>query len=384
MTSPVDFISGPSTASTPGNLMKGNTASLMAMCFTSRSRVRPKSRSVAPSMTLVASLASGTPMALETKGTVRDARGFTSRTKTCSFLIANWMLRSPMTPSSAARARVWAWIRSIWSSPREYGGSAHEDGIADGGGDARGLVEGARHVAGGLQQVEPRQELGEAPAILGAVDRVGRRAEDGHARPLQRDDQLQRGLPAELDDHAAGPLPLHDVHHVLEGERLEVETVGGVVVGGDRLRIAVDHDGLHARLAKGEGSVDARIDELDPLADTVRPGAQDDHLVAGGWRRLVLLLVGGVEVGRVGGELGGAGVHHLEGGADAGGEPRRSRLELRRARELGDASIGEAHLLGASQHARVAEAGGLDRLLERHDLPDILQEPGRSEEHTSE
>jgi hypothetical protein len=33
-----------------------------------------------PAMTFVASLASGTPMAFETKGTVRDARGLTSST----------------------------------------------------------------------------------------------------------------------------------------------------------------------------------------------------------------------------------------------------------------------------------------------------------------
>ncbi len=60
--------------------MKGNTASLMAMWLTSRSSAKPSSTSVRPSMILVACLASGTPMALDTKGTVRDARGFTSRT----------------------------------------------------------------------------------------------------------------------------------------------------------------------------------------------------------------------------------------------------------------------------------------------------------------
>ena len=37
-------------------------------------------------------------MALETNGTVREARGLTSRTKTCSFLMANWMFRRPITP----------------------------------------------------------------------------------------------------------------------------------------------------------------------------------------------------------------------------------------------------------------------------------------------
>ena len=42
--------------------------------------VKPSSASFLPAMTLAASLARGTPMALLTKGTVREARGLTSRT----------------------------------------------------------------------------------------------------------------------------------------------------------------------------------------------------------------------------------------------------------------------------------------------------------------
>ena len=42
-------------------------------------------------------------------------------------------------------------------------------------------------------------------------------------------------------------LGLDDLEHVLGRERLEIEPVGGVVVGRDGLRIAVDHDGLEAR-----------------------------------------------------------------------------------------------------------------------------------------
>ena len=48
-------------------------------------------------------------------------------------------------------------------------------------------------------------------------------------------------------DRAGLLLGVHDLEHVLEGERLEVEPVGGVVVGRDRLRVAVDHHGLVAR-----------------------------------------------------------------------------------------------------------------------------------------
>ena len=80
ITSPVDFISGPRTVSTPGNLMNGNTASLTLTCTGTISAVKPCSASERPTMQRAAILANGTPIALLTKGTVRLARGFTSST----------------------------------------------------------------------------------------------------------------------------------------------------------------------------------------------------------------------------------------------------------------------------------------------------------------
>ncbi len=80
ITSPVDFISGPSKISTPGKRSKGKTDSLIAMCVISFSDVNPSSFKLLPSITLVASLAKGIPVALLTKGTVREARGLTSNT----------------------------------------------------------------------------------------------------------------------------------------------------------------------------------------------------------------------------------------------------------------------------------------------------------------
>ena len=110
-----------------------------------------------------------------------------------------------------------------------------------------------------------------------------------------------------------GPLGLDDVGQVLGGERLEVEAVGGVVVGRDRLGVAVDHDGLEPGVAQGHRGVHAAVVELDALADPVRPRPEDDD--PGPVRRadLVLVLVGRVVVRRVGLELGRAGVDRLEG-----------------------------------------------------------------------
>ena len=62
---------------------------------------------------------------------------------------------------------------------------------------------------------------------------------------------------------------------VLLGDRLEVEPVRGVVVGGDGLRVAVDHHRLVAGLGERHRGVDAAVVELDALPDPVRSRTED-------------------------------------------------------------------------------------------------------------
>ena len=57
--------------------------------------------------------------------------------------------------------------------------------------------------------------------------------------------------PPSVHDDALGLLDVDDVHDVLERQRLEVEAIGGVVVGGDGLGVAVDHDRLVAARREG-------------------------------------------------------------------------------------------------------------------------------------
>ncbi len=218
-----------------------------------------------------------------------------------------------------------------------------------GGDDAR-LLQRARGGPRGLVEPELGEESAEALAVLCAVDGIGRRAQDRHAGLAQGHGQLEGRLAAELDDHPERPFVLDDVEDVLEGEGLEVEAIGRVVVGGDRLRVAVDHDGLDPEVAQGEGGVHAAVVEFDPLADAVRARAQDDDLGTRGGRRLVLLFVCGVEVGRVGFELGGAGVHGLEGGHDAVLAAQEPDGVLAGVGQAGDATVGEAHLLGPTKN----------------------------------
>ena len=78
-------------------------------------------------MTRAAALASGVAVALDTNGTVREARGLASSTNSVSPASANWMLIRPRTPTPSAIARVECRIRSTTSAPRVIGGSAQAE-----------------------------------------------------------------------------------------------------------------------------------------------------------------------------------------------------------------------------------------------------------------
>ena len=115
---------------------------------------------------------------------------------------------------------------------------------------------------GHLERLLPR--VGDAPArlpgcasssrivpelapILGRVDRRQRVAEQRHARRGEPVGEPQRRLAAERHDDAQRLLDRADVERPLERDRLEVEAVGGVVVGRHRLRVRVEQHRLVAQ-----------------------------------------------------------------------------------------------------------------------------------------
>ena len=193
-----------------------------------------------------------------------------------------------------------------------------DDREADRGGHFTRFGFRRRGAARRLRNAEIPQQLIESLAILRQVDRVRRRAENVDAGFLQRQRQLQRRLPAELHDardvDVAVTLAIDHRHHVLERQRLEVETIGGVVVGRHRLGIAVDHHRLEAFGLEPEHRVTAAVVELDALADAIRTAAEDDDLLLVGRIRLAGIFEAAVEIRRERFELGGAGVDALERG----------------------------------------------------------------------
>ena len=180
---------------------------------------------------------------------------------------------------------------------------------------------------------------------------VGRGTQDRNPRRLQTAGQLERRLATELYDHTERPLHVDDLQHVLEAERFEVQRVRDIVVGGDRLRIGVHHDGLVAEFPKRERGPDAAVVEFHPLSNSIGSAAQDDDGSVALALGFVLLIVAGVEVGSLRGKFPGAGIHGLVGRADAELVAQFPDLLFRHAPEIRQLAIGEAQAFHPANQA---------------------------------
>src|SRR6266850_4499296 len=97
---------------------------------------------------------------------------------------------------------------------------------------------------------------------------------------MQTHREIQRCLPAELDDHAGWLLDIDDVHHVFEGQRFKVKSIRSVIVSRDSFRITVNHDGFIARLMQRERRMATAIVEFNSLTDAIRAGTENHDLPA--------------------------------------------------------------------------------------------------------
>ena len=164
---------------------------------------------------------------------------------------------------------------------------------------------------------------------------------------------------------------------MLDGAGLEVQLVGGVVVGRHRLGVAVDHHRGEPRVAHGEGGVAAAVVELDALADTVGAVAEHHDAVGGAVACFVFVFVGAVQVRSVGLELRRAGVDPLEGRHQPVGDADLSHVGGLAAQVAGDHRVGDAHALGPAQlpWRQVVEEAAVEALLEAHDVLQLGEEP---------
>ena len=251
------------------------------------------------------------------------------------------------------RTEVVGRITDAHRAPAEHVRRADQDREADPLGKRAGLVFASRYPPVRTANSEPGEQGAEPLAILGDVHGLECGPDDAVPRGLEPAGQFQRGLAAELDRDAVRPLPFAHREHLFQPERLEVEPVRCVVVGGDRLRVAVDHHGFVAEPAEALRRVHAAVVELDSLADAVRAGAEDDD--PGFFavrRRLVGLAPGRVVVRRGGLHLSGARVDTTVRRPHAPGPPLGADLVLRGAGLRGDVRVGEPRPLDAQEVIR--------------------------------
>ncbi len=236
-----------------------------------------------------------------------------------------------------------------------------------------------------LRNIQLRQEGGELLAVFGQVDGLGTGTQDGYPGRFQGLGQIERGLPAELDDDAGRLFALDHVQDVFQGERFEVQAVGGVVIGGDRLGVAVEHDRLIAQRFERKRRLAAAVIEFDPLADAIWPAAQNQDLMRAAGTGLVLLFVGAVQIGRLGLEFGRAGIHALKGWPHAQSGAHGAHLlgRNRQAQAAHQVAVDKTELFGLAQQIGVREqsvrtlgsAGGFHLGFQGGHLLDLRQEP---------
>src|SRR5690606_29095524 len=118
-------------------------------------------------------------------------------------------------------------------------------------------------------------------AVLALLDRRDVRADEldavlrEHARLVERDRRVERGLPAERGQERVGALLGDDRREDLGRDRLDVRGVGELGVGHDRGRVRVHEDDPQALLLEHAARLGAGVVELARLADDDRAGPDD-------------------------------------------------------------------------------------------------------------
>jgi hypothetical protein len=111
---------------------------------------------------------------------------------------------------------------------------------------------------------------------------------------------------------------------------------------------------LESLFLEGESGMDTAVVELDALANPVGATAQDHDLAPVRTSGLVVAtVVGGVIIGRVRLELGGAGVHQTVAGHQAEPQAFGAHGILRPAGQVRDLAVGKAEGLGAGEKFRI-------------------------------
>src|ERR1700722_5562948 len=120
----------------------------------------------------------------------------------------------------------------------------HQNGIAYPVGHLYRLVDIEGRSIVGVGDIQLFQHIAKTAAVFRNIHAVKRGSDDLYALFRQLLRQLQRRLTSQLYDHPLRLLMFDDLPEMLPIDGLEIQLIGNIEIGGDRLRIAVDHYSL--------------------------------------------------------------------------------------------------------------------------------------------
>ena len=242
----------------------------------------------------------------------------------------------------------------------------------------------------GLVDAELIEHTRELVAVLGAVDRQRRRTQHGDILVVELHCQVVGDLTTHRNDHASRCFEIQHVHHALERQLVEVQTVAHIVVGRNGLGVVVDHHRLIAQLAGGLDSIHRAPVELNRRADAVCTRTQNHNrfLILEERNIVILTVVGHIKIV---GQLGVLRCHRIDslnGRHDVSLLTQRANCQCLLvhilavlADETCDLEVREAQSLSLPKHL-----GGqlLDRIVATQyqrvvvDILQFFEEPGRN------
>ncbi|KAK1256316.1 hypothetical protein MKX07_008575 [Trichoderma sp. CBMAI-0711] len=240
-------------------------------------------------------------------------------------------------------------VHSVHGSAREHVRRADQHRVRHVLAERPGLLKAGKLLPGRLVNANPVQHARELVSVLGGVNHLRRSTQDLDTGAVQGKGNVVGRLASHGTQNTARAFQLVDIQHRLQRNVLKVQFVGLVVIGRNRLRIVIHHDGLVAGGSEGADGPDGAPVELDGRTDTVHTRAEDHdavvakvHVVLGG-------VVGEVQVVGKGRELGSDRIDLLDKGLDASIESEAADGDFVGAPELGQLAVAEAETLGLEE-----------------------------------
>ena len=162
-------------------------------------------------------------------------------------------------------------------------GGADDQWETAGLGKLRGLGQGSDRAAQGYGFADALHQGAEAFAVLAVADSLNRRAQDTYAVFLEDSgvSQIHSQVESRLATHRGQQaIWTFASDHLLDernGQRLDVDTVGDVLVGHDGGWVRIDQDRADALLPHGLASLGPGVVELGRLADDDGPRTDDQN-----------------------------------------------------------------------------------------------------------